>query len=79
MRNTLLRQLIRNKYPLQGMLCLARSSLARARERASRRTQHFTEITFNTRTADPRTTHTLSQQPSGPVGLPPNPVRRRPL
>ena len=30
----------------------------------------FTEITFNTRTADPRTTHPLSQQPVAPWAYP---------
>ena len=30
----------------------------------------FTEITFNTRTADPRTTQTLSQQPAAPWAYP---------
>jgi hypothetical protein len=46
------------------------STTASSSRSASNENATFTGITFNTRTADPRTTHTLSQQPVAPWAYP---------
>ena len=47
-----------------------RRSATRIKKKKNQARNNFTGITFNTRTADPRTTHTLSQQPVAPWAYP---------